>query len=111
MVLGILIGIPLEVFEAAVLLIFHTIHLKRERAAYPLPGMLFDIQEDTMHLYTQRTGSPVLVFLAGSSTSSPVLNFRVLYEQVSGEFTIAVLNVSGTAGADMGAIPAISPLC
>ncbi len=106
MALKILAGILLVLFLLlAGLWIYHITLLKKERASYPPPGRIYEILGDKLHLYTEGTGKPVVVFLAGSGTSSPVLDFKVLYEQLTNNYTIAVVERPGYGWSERGNSP------
>ena len=54
-----------------------------------------------MSLYTEGDGGATLVFLAGSGTASPILDFRSLYSQLSDNYEIVVVERLGYGFSDI----------
>ena len=83
----------------AVLLIFstiyHTYQLKSEAKKYPPPGELVQINNHKMHVYIEGQGDITLVFMAGHGTSSPTIDFKPLWNRMSDEYRIAVVEKAG----------------
>ena len=74
--LGILLMIIIFI---GVSFINHKIRLSQERSAFPPPGQMVSVNDHHLHLYVEGKGDLPLVFIAGSGTSSPTLNFKPLY--------------------------------
>ena len=49
-------------------------------------GELVEVKGHNMSIYTEGEGDKTLVFLSGSGTCSPILDFRSLYSLLSNEF-------------------------
>lgn len=65
-------------------------------------GEFVTIQGHKIHVY--RTGDiskPKLVFMSGSSTVSPVYDFKILYQKLSGHFRIIVVEKFGYGYSDI----------
>ncbi|MGL4337756.1 MAG: alpha/beta fold hydrolase [Turicibacter sp.] len=48
-----------------------------------------------MHIYGEGAGEVTLVFMAGGGTSSPTLDFKSLYQKLSDDYRIAVVEKAG----------------
>lgn len=86
-------------------LINHTLRLSQEKVNYPPPGKMVPVNDHLIHVYTEGHGDLTLVFLAGGGTSSPTLNFKPLYMQLSDDYQIAVIERSGYGWSDIGSTP------
>lgn len=94
---------------AAVVLLFlavtfvrHRICLKREAEFRQPLGRLVEVDGSRMSVYTEGEGEHTLVFLSGSGTSSPILDFRSLYSLLIGDYRIAVVEKLGYGYSDCG---------
>lgn len=85
------------IFVAVILglLAFHQICLRIEEKKYPPIGTLVDVNGHRMHVYTEGSGTDTLVFLSGSGTAAPALDFRALYRKLSERYRIAVPERAG----------------
>ncbi|MFE6078919.1 alpha/beta fold hydrolase [Paenibacillus sp. NPDC057886] len=79
----------------AISLTNHTIKLKKESAILTPPGVMVDVNNHQMHVYTEGSGKHTLVFMSGGGTSSPVLDFKALYSRLSDQYKIAVVEKAG----------------
>jgi pimeloyl-ACP methyl ester carboxylesterase len=86
-------------------LVNHIIRLSQEKLAFPPPGSMISVNDHQIHVYTEGEGDLPLVFIAGSGTSSPVLNFKPLYDQLSNAYQIVVIERSGYGWSDSGSTP------
>jgi pimeloyl-ACP methyl ester carboxylesterase len=59
------------------------------------PGKMVTVNNHKIHIYTEGKGTPSLVFLSGSGTSSPMYDFKTLFTKMSDEYQIAVLEKAG----------------
>ncbi|WP_340015234.1 alpha/beta hydrolase [Paenibacillus sp. FSL K6-1318] len=73
----------------------HTIKLKSELSILSPPGVMVNVNNHQMHVYTEGAGSQTLVFLSGGGTSAPVLDFKALYSRLSEQYKIAVVEKAG----------------
>ncbi len=65
-------------------------------------GDLTIVCNHKIHIYKSGdAGNPVLVFLAGSGTVAPVYDFKVLYEKLSDNFRIVVIEKFGYGYSDI----------
>lgn len=56
-------------------------------------GELVEVKGHNMSIYTEGEGDKTLVFLSGSGTCSPILDFRSLYSLLSNEYKIVPIKV------------------
>jgi pimeloyl-ACP methyl ester carboxylesterase len=75
--------------------LYHGYQLRREAKAYPPPGELVRINNRKMHVYTEGQGDITLVFMSGSGTSSPTIDFKPLWRRMADEYGIAVVEKPG----------------
>src|SRR5690554_6081091 len=80
----------------------HRLRLSGEEAAYPPPGQLAPVNDHRLHVYGEGEGPVTLVFLAGSGTSAPTLDFKGLYSRLSDEYRIAVVERAGYGWSEDG---------
>ena len=73
---------------------------KDEKLREPL-GQLIDINENNISIYVEGSGSKTLVFLSGSGTCSPILDFKSLYSLLSDEYRIIVVEKFGYGYSDV----------
>lgn len=78
-----------------------------EKREYPAPGILVDVNDDgkKLHVYAEGEGEETLVFLAGFGTASPMYDFKPLYEQLSDDYRIAVVERAGYGWSDVTSSP------
>jgi len=62
-----------------------------------------DINDDgnKLHVYTKGEGDATLVFMSGLGTSSPVYDFKILYNKLSDDYRIAVVERAGYDWSDI----------
>lgn len=75
--------------------IYHTYQLRIEAKKYPPLGKLVKIKENNIHVYSAGQGDNTLVFLAGSGTSSPTLDFKPLWKKLTDQYRITVIEKAG----------------
>lgn len=92
-----MVGIVVLVVAALLLVcfVFHRIKLKSEAALLSPIGTLVNVDGGQMNVYTEGDGPETVVFMSGGGTCSPVLDFKSLYSQLSGEYKIAVVEKFG----------------
>lgn len=98
-----LLGLPLLL----VLLILgstinHRLRTPREAAAYPPPGQLMQVNGHRLHVYAEGTGELTLVFMSGSGTTAPTLDFRGLYRRLSNDYRTVVVERAGYGWSEDG---------
>jgi len=80
--------------------VYHSTVMKKEIASTPAPGILVDVDGHSMHVYTEGDGEQTIVFLSGSGTSAPTLDFKPLWSELSPKYKIAVVEKSGYGWSD-----------
>ncbi len=108
----ILIGIPLLVIAGIAFVVVgsyfeHQELVEQEKQKYPAPGSLVDVNDDGnhLHVYSSGEGDQTLVFMAGLGTSSPVYDFKALYDHLTDDYRIAVVERAGYGWSDITASP------
>jgi len=81
--------------------------VEQEKEAYPAPGTLVEVNArgDKLHVYAEGDGDETLVFMAGHGTASPVYDFKVLYDKLSKDYRIAVVERAGYGWSDITTSP------
>ncbi len=111
-VLGIALGIPLLVVAGVTFVVVssyleHRELVEVEKASFPAPGVRVDVGSNagadhaTLHVYAEGEGKPTIVFLSGLGTSSPYYDFKVLFEQFSDDYRVAVVERAGYGWSDI----------
>jgi pimeloyl-ACP methyl ester carboxylesterase len=80
----------------------HRLRIPREEAAYPPPGQLVAVNEHRLHVYAEGMGDLTLVFLAGSGTIAPALDFKALYRLLSDDYRTVVVERAGYGWSEGG---------
>ena len=73
---------------------------KEKKLLVPL-GELVEVNGYNMSIYTEGEGDKTLVFMSGSGTCSPILDFKSLYSLLSGEYKIVVVEKFGYGFSDI----------
>ena len=64
-------------------------------------GELVEVNGHNMSAYTEGDGDKTFVFMSGSGTCSPILDFKSLYSLLSNEYKIAVVEKFGYGFSDV----------
>ncbi len=83
----------------------HAVQTPREEAAYPPPGQMVAVNGHRLHVYTQGQGDLTLVFLSGSGTTAPALDFKPLYSRLSDDYRTVVMERAGYGWSEDGGTP------
>ncbi|NLB42266.1 MAG: alpha/beta hydrolase [Clostridiales bacterium] len=77
--------------------IYHHVSLGREADNIIPNGMLVEVEGHKIHIYSEgeKGDKPTLVFMSGSATVAPVYDFKSLYNMLSDEYRIAVVEKAG----------------
>ncbi len=104
----VMVGIPLLLvlgiaFIVGSSYVNHRNLVEQEKEEYPAPGILVDINDDSnkLHVYTEGDGKETLVFMSGFGTTSPVYDFQALYNLLSNDYRIAVVERAGYGWSDI----------
>lgn len=90
-----LLGVVIVVVLLGLSGLYHGYQLRREAKAYPPPGELVGINNRKMHVYTEGQGNITLVFMSGSGTSSPTIDFKPLWRRMADDYRIVVVEKPG----------------
>jgi len=80
----------------------HRLRIPGEEAAHPPPGQLVAVNGHRLHVYAEGTGDPTLVFLSGSGTTAPALDFKGLYRLLSDDYRTVVVERAGYGWSEDG---------
>ena len=80
---------------------YHRYRLRKEEKLREPLGQLIDINGNNISIYVDGSGSKTLVFLSGSGTCSPILDFKSLYSLLSDEYRIVVVEKFGYGYSDV----------
>ncbi len=102
---GILFLLAVPMAAMGVFIGFHGISLQIERRKFPPIGKLVEVNGHQMHVYSEGEGGETLVFLSGSGTAAPALDFKALYSRLSSRYRIAVVERAGYGFSDTADTP------
>ncbi len=100
-----LFGGGLIVVLLLLLVLYHTYQLKNEAKKYPPSGGLVQVDNNKMHVYSEGEGDLTLVFMAGSGTSSPTIDFKPLWMNLTEDYRIAVVEKFGYGWSETSSSP------
>lgn len=81
--------------------IYHRVMLSKEKSLISQPiGEMVDIDGGKMCVYTEGRGEHTIVFMSGYGTPSPILDFKPLYDKLSDDYRIAVVEKFGYGFSD-----------
>jgi len=95
--------ITILITTITLLAIYNQIALKIEQK-YIIPnGQIIKIENYKVHVYIEGNNNdkPILVFLAGAGTVSPVYDFKILYNKLSQNYKIVVIEKLGYGYSDI----------
>ena len=96
-----LIQLFIELTVFVVVISIHYIQLNREESLRMPLGQLVEVDGHNMSVYSEGNGEKTLVFLSGSETPSPILDFKSLYSLLSDEYKIVVVERFGYGFSDV----------
>ena len=96
-----LIELIITITILLIFVLFHQIMLKVEEPLRAPLGQLVEVDGHKMSVYTEGTGDKTLVFLSGSDTPSPILDFKSLFSLLSDEYRIVVVERFGYGFSDI----------
>jgi len=67
--------------------------------------MMLEVDDHALHVYAEGQGDRTLVFLAGHGTSSPTLDFKPLWQRMTDEYRIVLVERTGCEWSDDASIP------
>ena len=75
--------------------IYHRLALQREKASLNPMGQMVSVNGHDMSVFVKGNGPQTLVFLSGAGTASPILDFKDLYDGLSKQYKIVVVERAG----------------
>ena len=98
----ILVLLAVVIIAIAFVFIRHRIMLKQEESLLEQPlGQLIEVDGHNMCVYTEGEGKHTLLFLSGSGTPAPILDFKSLYSLLEDDYRIVVIEKYGYGYSDM----------
>lgn len=97
----VLIIIAIIVLFVIVSFVRHKICSSSEKDLLIPLGELVEVNGHNMSVYTEGSGDKTLVFMSGSGTCSPILDFKSLYSLLSNEYKIVVVEKFGYGFSDV----------
>lgn len=74
---------------------YHRLALQREKASLNPMGQMVSVNGRDMSVFVKGNGPQTLVFLSGAGTASPILDFKDLYDGLSKQYKIVVVERAG----------------
>lgn len=74
---------------------YHRLALQREKASLKPMGQMVSVNGHDMSIFVKGNGPQTLVFLSGAGTASPILDFKDLYDGLSKQYRIVVVERAG----------------
>jgi pimeloyl-ACP methyl ester carboxylesterase len=97
----ILIIICLMILFLLGVFIYHRVMLSKEKSLISQPlGDMIEVDNGKMCVYTEGTGEHTIVFMSGYGTPSPILDFKPLYDKLSNDYRIVVVEKFGYGFSD-----------
>lgn len=87
--LGLVLFLLLAIFT------YHRLALQREKASLNPMGQMVSVNGHDMSVFVKGEGPQTLVFLSGAGTASPILDFKDLYDGLSKQYKIVVVERAG----------------
>ena len=85
-----------------IMAIYNQIMLEKNKALYETPlGQMVEVDGHDMCVYAAGKGEHTLVFLSGSGTAAPILDFRSLYSLLEEDYRIVVIEKFGYGFSDV----------
>lgn len=75
--------------------IYHRLALQREKASLNPMGQMVSVNGHDMSVFVKGNGPQTLVFLSGAGTASPILDFKDLYDGLSKQYKIVIVERAG----------------
>lgn len=74
---------------------YHRLSFQREKASLNPMGQMVSVNGHDMSVFVKGEGPQTLVFLSGAGTASPILDFKDLYDGLSKQYKIVVVERAG----------------
>ena len=97
----ILIIICLMILFLLGVFIYHRVMLGKEKSLISQPfGDMIEVDGGKMCIFTEGSGEHTIVFMSGYGTPSPILDFKPLYDKLSDDYRIVVVEKFGYGFSD-----------
>ena len=97
-----LVIIILLIIFLLIVFTYNKIMMNKEKALLDEPlGEMIEVDGHNMCIYSEGEGKHTLVFLSGSGTASPILDFRSLYSLLVDDYRIVVVEKFGYGFSDV----------
>lgn len=98
---ALLVLLCLPVLFLLVVFIYHRIMLIKEKELISeVPGEMIEVDGGRMCVYTEGSGKHTVVFMSGYGTPSPILDFRPVYNRLTDDFRVVVVEKFGYGFSD-----------
>ena len=74
---------------------YHRLALQREKVSLKPMVQMVSVNGHDMSIFVKGEGAQILVFLSGAGTASPILDFKDLYDGLSKQYKIVVVERAG----------------
>ena len=97
----ILIIICLMILFLLGVFLYHRVMLSKEKPLISQPlGDMIEVDGGKMCVYTEGSGAHTIIFMSGYGTPSPILDFKPLYDKLSDDYRIVVVEKFGYGFSD-----------
>ena len=100
-----LFGVGIIILLLIVITLYHAYKLRTEAKEYPAPGELVQIDNNKIHIYSEGQGDITLIFMSGSGTSSPTIDFKPLWLKMTDDYRIVVIEKFGYGWSESSSSP------
>lgn len=97
----VLISLLVLMIIITIIYVYNKIQLKREAKLFTPLGEMVEVNGHKISIYTEGHGEKTLVFMSGGGTSSPILDFKSLFSQLSDDYRIVVIEKLGYGFSDV----------
>ena len=74
---------------------YHRLGLQREKVSLKPIGQMVSVNGHDMSVFVKGEGAQTLVFLSGPGTASPILDFKDVYDGLSKQYKIVIVERAG----------------
>ena len=103
LIIGIIAGIIVFLIVAAA--IYHQLQLNKEKALYPPPGKMVEVNSNKLHVFVEGQGNETLVFMSGHGTPCPTIDFKPLWQRLSSNYRVVVIEKAGYGWSEVSGSP------
>ena len=74
---------------------YHRLGLQREKVSLKSIGQMVSVNSHEMSVFVKGEGAQTLVFLSGAGIASPILDFKDVYDGLSKQYKIVIVERAG----------------